>query len=82
MPQVLNDYRPPCRPVRKSGYPLDTWFDGQIRRLKKGKDYMCATLAIANQLRRAARRRGFSMTCYKETTGKNEFVVIVPKCKS
>lgn len=60
MAEILTADAMPERRGRARKYPWDEWCDGQVRRLKRGKDYTCTTRSMSVQIRQHAGALGLS----------------------
>lgn len=52
-----------------SKYPLDEWFDGNVRELVEGEDYECKKESLINMLHGKAATQGFKIHTVKTDEG-------------
>ena len=75
MAKILKTYQKQKKkpgPVPK--YPWERWFDGKIRLLEQGEDFTCSIPSMEDNVRKAAKRMGFSVIVHQEEGG----IVIEP----
>lgn len=67
MATKLTKYEPTSKPGPESPYPWDEWLKpGTTWRLHEGEDFECLPSSIVQIIRRHARKRGRSVSVYRE----------------
>ena len=83
MAEILDRMPTWVRQGRREVYPYDEWFDGQVRMLTRGVDFVQDRRGMASRIRSAAKARGFLVSIgHREMPNGAEGIVGGPRVAS
>ena len=83
MAEILDRMPTWVRQGRREVYPYDEWFDGQVRWLTRGVDFVQERRGMAARIRSAAKTRSFAVSIgHREMPHGAEVIVVGPRMAS